>query len=434
MFRISKFEIRISRPLDVWTVARTDGYEKMKKISLVDIVKVFRSGPRAASTIAVDHVSLTIEPGEFFFLLGPSGCGKTTLLRIIAGLTAPSSGQVWLGDRDVTDLAVEQRNTAMVFQNYALWPHMTVQQNVEFGPRMRGAPAATRRRLAADNLARVEMESYAARKPNQLSGGQQQRVALARALAAQGDCLLLDEPLSNLDARLRLHMRHELRRLVKSTGITAVYVTHDQKEALSMADRVAVMDAGKVVQIGRPEEVYNRPATRFVADFLGEANFVEGRITGAAGGAGSGGPGGVRVETAVGKLLAANCAGREVGLNVLCCVRPERIELCGENRDAGGENRDANHFLPLDLGTDEERLERKMVSVPIFPIFPNGGASLQATVAESIYLGEMRQYLCDLPGGQRWKISVLAGADKAFPPGSAVTLRIAAQDVAILPA
>ena len=370
----------------------------MKRIRLENIVKVFRSGSRAASATAVDHVSLTIEPGEFFFLLGPSGCGKTTLLRIIAGLTAPSAGQVWLGESNVTDLPAQQRNTAMVFQNYALWPHMTVRQNVEFGPRMRGAPAATRRQLAADNLARVEMDPYAARKPNQLSGGQQQRVALARALAAQGGCLLLDEPLSNLDARLRLHMRHELRRLVKSTGATAVYVTHDQKEALSMADRIAVMNAGKVVQIGRPEEVYNRPATKFVADFLGEANFVPGRVSAPAGG-------GVRVETAVGELLAANCAGREIGRNVLCCVRPERILLSPASAPA-----DANHTAPADA------------------------AGLRATVAESVYLGEMRQYLCDLPGGQRWKISVLAGADKAIPPGSAVTLHVAAQDVAILPA
>ena len=383
----------------------------MKSIRLENIVKVFRGGPHAASVPAVDHVSLTIEPGEFFFLLGPSGCGKTTLLRIIAGLTAPSSGRVWLGESDVTGLAVERRNTAMVFQNYALWPHMTVRQNVEFGPKMRGSPAAARRQRAADNLARVEMDPYAARKPNQLSGGQQQRVALARALAAQGDCLLLDEPLSNLDARLRLHMRHELRRLVKSTGITAVYVTHDQKEALSMADRVAVMNAGKVVQIGRPEEVYNRPATKFVADFLGEANFVPGTIAGeaaagevTAGSAAAGAPGWVRVETPVGVLLAADESGRQIGQDVLCCVRPERIELCERSADARGGAAD------------------------------NDVASLQATVAESVYLGEMRQYLCDLPGGQRWKISVLAGADKAIPAGSAVTLRVAAQDVALLPA
>ncbi len=371
----------------------------MKRIRLENIVKVFGSGSKAAA-VAVDHVSLTIEPGEFFFLLGPSGCGKTTLLRIIAGLTDPTAGQVTLGDRNVTRLAVEQRNTALVFQNYALWPHMTVRQNVEFGPRMRGAPADTRRQRAADNLTRVEMTAYAARKPNQLSGGQQQRVALARALAAQPDCLLLDEPLSNLDARLRLHMRHELRHLVKSTGTTAVYVTHDQKEALSMADRMAVMNAGKVVQIGRPEEVYNRPATKFVADFLGEANFTPGKIaapapqTSAAPATAA-----VRVETPVGSLQAAASPGRGPGSDVLCCVRPERIELSDTPAQTSGDV-----------------------------------VSLQATVAESIYLGEIRQYLCDLPGRQRWKISVLAGSEKAIPAGTTVTLRIAARDVAILPA
>ena len=361
-------------------------------------MKVFGSGSKAAA-VAVDRVSLTIEPGEFFFLLGPSGCGKTTLLRIIAGLTDPTSGQVTLGERDVTRLAVEQRNTAMVFQNYALWPHMTVRQNVEFGPRMRGAPAAVRRQRAADNLTRVEMGDYAARKPNQLSGGQQQRVALARALAAQPDCLLLDEPLSNLDARLRLHMRHELRRLVKSTGTTAVYVTHDQKEALSMADRMAVMNDGKVVQTGRPEEVYNKPATKFVADFLGEANFTPGKIAAPAPQGAAAPAAAVRVETPVGNLLATDPARQGPGSDVLCCVRPERIELCDKPAQAGGDF-----------------------------------ASLQATVAESIYLGEMRQYLCDLPGRQRWKISVLTGAEKAIPAGTTVTLRIAAQDVAILPA
>ncbi len=371
----------------------------MKRIRLDNIVKVFGSGSKA-SAIAVDNVSLTIEPGEFFFLLGPSGCGKTTLLRIIAGLTDPTAGHVTLGDRDVTRLAVEQRNTALVFQNYALWPHMTVRQNVEFGPRMRGAPAATRKQRAADNLERVEMTDYADRKPNQLSGGQQQRIALARALAAQPDCLLLDEPLSNLDARLRLHMRHELRRLVKSTGTTAVYVTHDQKEALSMADRMAVMNDGKVVQIGRPEEVYNRPATKFVADFLGEANFTPGIIAAPSPqGADAPATAAVRVETPVGELLAAAPAGRGPGSDVLCCVRPERVRLT------------------------------------LQPARTDGNvAILQATVAESIYLGEMRQYLCDLPSRQQWKISVLAGSEKAIPAGTKVTLQIAAQDVAILPA
>ena len=289
----------------------------MTRILLNDITKLYGSG--AAETVAVKDVSLTIEPGEFFFLLGPSGCGKTTLLRIIAGLTVPTAGRVVLGDRDVTDDPVEKRHTAMVFQNYALWPHMTVQQNVEFGPKMQGAARSERRRRAAQKLELVEMGSLAARKPNQLSGGQQQRVALARALAAEPDCLLLDEPLSNLDARLRLHMRQELRGLVKQTGTTAVYVTHDQKEALSMADRIAVMDAGEVVQVGSPQEVYDRPGTRFVADFLGEANFLPGAVTGAGAG--------LAVLTAAGPLpLAGDCAVR-AGQQVVCCVRPERIRL-----------------------------------------------------------------------------------------------------------
>ena len=197
----------------------------MTTIRLERMSKVYRSGGQDVR--AVDDVSLRVESGEFFFLLGPSGCGKTTLLRIIAGLVEPTEGRLWFDKRDVTDLPTERRHTAMVFQNYALWPHMTVGRNVEFGPRMRGLPAARRRELVGANLRRVQMEGYASRKPNQLSGGQQQRVALARALAAGGDCLLLDEPLSNLDARLRLAMRDQLRQLVKQAGATAIYVTHD---------------------------------------------------------------------------------------------------------------------------------------------------------------------------------------------------------------
>jgi len=379
----------------------------MKRIVVQDILKVFGAGPQAAT--AVDHVTLSIEPGEFFFLLGPSGCGKTTLLRIIAGLAAPTSGRVLLGDRDVTDEPVESRNTAMVFQNYALWPHMTVQENVEFGPKMRGCGRAERRELAAGNLDRVEMSDLAARKPNQLSGGQQQRVALARALAAQPDCLLLDEPLSNLDARLRLHMRQHLRSLVKSTGTTGVYVTHDQKEALSMADRVAVMDRGRVVQIGRPEEVYDRPRSRFVADFLGEANFVDGKIVAADGVAG-------RVETPAGVLLVPAGCCPAVGTQVLCCVRPERIRIVpgapapatAAGQPAGGE--------------------------PSGPAEHVGVSKLPATVASAVYLGELRQYHCVLAGSVRWKASVLADGRPRLREGQAVTLEVGPDDVAVLPA
>ena len=363
----------------------------MKEITIQNVTKVFGAG-RAATT-AVDDVSLRVEPGELFFLLGPSGCGKTTLLRIIAGLTVPTAGRIRLGDRDVTDEPVERRNTALVFQNYALWPHMTVQDNVEFGPKMRGAGRAERRELARHNLARVEMGTLAARKPNQLSGGQQQRVALARALAARPDCLLLDEPLSNLDARLRLHMRQELRDLVKSTGTTAVYVTHDQKEALSMADRIAVMDTGRVAQLGQPEEVYNRPRTRFVADFLGEANFIDGRVVAAKGGR-------VEVDTPVGRLPAvAADPAPAVGGEVTCCVRPERIAL----HPAGPPAPEADR------------------------------AALPAAVRASVYLGELRQYVCELADGAQWKVSVLAGAHGPLPEGHPITLTLGPDDIAVLP-
>jgi len=192
----------------------------------IELQNITKTYPRQTG-LAVNDVSLTIASGELFFLLGPSGCGKTTLLRIIAGLLDATTGRVLFDGHDVSDTPPERRGTAMVFQNYALWPHMTVGQNVEFGPRMQRAPAADRRRRAAAALERVRMADFAGRKPNQLSGGQQQRVALARALAAGTQCLLLDEPLSNLDARLRLAMRTELRQLVKDAGITAVYVTHD---------------------------------------------------------------------------------------------------------------------------------------------------------------------------------------------------------------
>ncbi|HOD80594.1 MAG TPA: ABC transporter ATP-binding protein [Phycisphaerae bacterium] len=366
----------------------------MTDIRLDNITKVYAS---AGSLVrAVDEVSLSIASGEFFFLLGPSGCGKTTLLRIIAGLIEPDTGRVLLGQHDVTELSVEKRKTAMVFQSYALWPHMTVRQNVEFGPKMQGRDRIRRREIAQANLVRVQMEDYGSRKPNQLSGGQQQRVAVARALAAEGECLLLDEPLSNLDARLRLHMRGELRRLVKETGVTAVYVTHDQKEALSMADRVAVMNEGRIVQVGPPEEIYNRPANRFVADFLGEANFVSGKVVGLSD------SGLVKVETPVGTLLADPTAavvqaGR--GSAVTCCMRPERVQVLA----AGGPTPD-----------------REKSNV------------LAAKVDSSTYLGEMRQYVLKLGSSTHWKALMLAGHLGSLPSGQDVRLAVHSADVSLL--
>ncbi len=228
------------------------------------------------SHVALDSVSLRIEPGEIFFLLGPSGCGKTTLLRSIAGFYETDGGRILFDQEDITKVPPHKREVAMMFQNYALWPHLTVERNVAFGLEERKVPAPERKQRVAEALAAVHMEGYADRKIAQLSGGQQQRIALARALVVRPRALLLDEPLSNLDAKLRIEMREEIRRVCKQFGLTAVYVTHDQKEALSISDRMAILLHGRIAQIGSPEQVYRHPASRDVADFIGETNFLSG--------------------------------------------------------------------------------------------------------------------------------------------------------------
>ena len=288
----------------------------MVPITFTNLVKRF------GQTTAVDSINLQIPAGSLFFLLGPSGCGKTTLLRMLAGFSEPTSGQISFGDQDVTDLPANKRNCGMVFQSYALWPHMTVRQNVAFGLTIRkvAEPEMSQRVDAA--LESVQMSKYAERKPNQLSGGQQQRVALARALVIKPTVLLLDEPLSNLDAKLRLEMRSSIRQICKAAKITAVYVTHDQKEALSMADAMAVLRDGKLIQTGQPRAMYERPANRFVADFLGETNFVPATVLGVEGDT-------MTLETAAGKIRStkfptpAPANGKAVTLS----VRPEAIAV-----------------------------------------------------------------------------------------------------------
>jgi iron(III) transport system ATP-binding protein len=239
-------------------------------------ITISRLEKRFGKTVAVDKIDLVIPEGSLFFLLGPSGCGKTTLLRMIAGFTEPTAGEIRFGDKDVTYLAPEKRNCGMVFQSYALWPHMTVAQNVAFGLEVRGFSKDVIKKKVGEALEQVRMSHRATHKPNELSGGQQQRVALARAMVIEPSVLLLDEPLSNLDAKLRLEMRSQIREICKAAKITAVYVTHDQKEALSMADGMAVLLDGRLIQTGDPRTLYDKPISRFVADFLGETNFIGG--------------------------------------------------------------------------------------------------------------------------------------------------------------
>jgi iron(III) transport system ATP-binding protein len=281
---------------------------------------------RFGTVTALHGLDLAIAPGELFFLLGPSGCGKTTLLRSLAGFYVPEEGQIFFDDEDVTRLEPHKRNTGMMFQSYALWPHMTVAENVAFGLEERkiARPEITRR--VAEALESVQMGAYAARRPNELSGGQQQRVALARALVIRPRCLLLDEPLSNLDAKLRLEMRAEIRRVCKEFKLTTVYVTHDQKEALSIADRMAIMEAGRIRQVGTPREVYRRPACKLVANFIGETDFIPGAIVSSADGR-------AVVETACGKFegVPGDPSVRLlVGAKVTLSVRPECWTLSRE--------------------------------------------------------------------------------------------------------
>jgi len=278
--------------------------------------------------VALDRIGLTIGTGELFFLLGPSGCGKTTLLRHIAGFYQPDQGRILFDGKDVTRLPPHQRNTGMVFQNYALWPHLTVEKNVAFGLEERRLPRPEIDRRVAEALHVVRLDDLARRKIHEMSGGQQQRVALARALVVRPACLLLDEPLSNLDSKLRLEMRLEIRRICREFQLTSIYVTHDQQEALSIADRIAILNAGKLLQVGTPAEIYRHSRNRFVAEFIGEANFLTGHIARQ----------NELLEVTLGNrsLLVAvpHDLAASIGSPVTLCLRPEAIRIM-ENRPPG---------------------------------------------------------------------------------------------------
>jgi len=328
---------------------------------------------------AVRSVSLTVAEGELVSLLGPSGCGKTTTLRIIAGFETPTSGRLRIAGRDMTNVPVERRGLSMVFQNYALFPHLTVFENVAFGLRLRKLPRAEIIEKVKQALAQVGLAELGDRLPRRLSGGQQQRVSLARALVVNPSVLLLDEPLSNLDLKLREQLRDEIRRLQRSLGITAVYVTHDQGEAMAMSDRVAVMRAGRIEQIGTPRSIYEQPATAFVASFIGQCNLLGGRPT----------ADGTGFQTASGSLfrLAERCPAAAVQL----AIRPEML-----------------HF-----------------GQP-----PDGANGMAGTVREVVYLGESALVTVALSGGQEvltatWRI---ARGTEMPREGDSVALWVAAAD------
>lgn len=338
---------------------------------------------RFGATRVVENVSLTIEEGELFFLLGPSGCGKTTLLRLLAGFYQPDEGEIFFGERRMNDVPPNRRHAALVFQNYALWPHLSVFENVAYGLDVRGIRGAERETRVREALAVTRMQEYAERSPAQLSGGQQQRVALARALVIRPDVLLLDEPLSNLDAKLRLEMRDEIRRIHQQLRQTMVYVTHDQNEALSLADRIAVMNNGRVEQVGTPRELYREPRNRFVAGFIGEANFVDGTVTGSNGEH-------LHVRTAVGDLtVAARRRAFQPGQAVTCAVRPESVRA------------------------DELR------------------NPLSVTVREVVYLGSVEQYVLEMADGSRWK-AIESNPYRVRKIGETVTMGIHHKDVILL--
>jgi len=337
---------------------------------------------------AVCGIDLSVARGEFLTLLGPSGCGKTTTLRMVAGFEEPTSGTVHLHGKDITDQPPYFRPINTVFQHYALFPHLSVEENVAFGLRMRRVSGAERRTRVADALRAVALPGFERRRPQQLSGGQQQRVALARALVNRPEILLLDEPLGALDLKLRRQMQMELRQLHREVGISFLYVTHDQEEALAMSDRVAVMSAGRIEQIGSPREIYEQPASRFVADFIGETNLLEGRVAAAAGG---------KVQIRLGPhtlhALGQDCApGRMITLS----IRPERWVLLPREQDAG-----ENCFV--------------------------------GRVRESIYAGSLLRQVVELEGGIRVVVG-RAGRTPAELPGTLVTLGIDPSDVVVLPA
>jgi spermidine/putrescine transport system ATP-binding protein len=350
-------------------------------IKLEDLVKRFDQ------VVAVDGIDLDIPTGEFFSLLGPSGCGKTTTLRMIGGFERPDRGRILLDGRDMAQTPPHRRPVNTVFQNYALFPHLSVAENVAFGLRLQRAAREETGRRVGETLRLVRLEGYEERRPTQLSGGQQQRVALARALVLNPSVLLLDEPLGSLDAKLRKALQIELKSIQEEVGITFVYVTHDQEEALTMSDRIAVMSNGKVVQVGPPKEVYEAPATAYVADFLGVSNLMDAKAEGSSNG---------RCRVRLGEFsLVAGAGQTDASGDVKVVIRPERIQV--EDGRTDGENR------------------------------------IPGMVERTVYLGPTMQVIVQLPEGRVVQAMIPnRGEEHGFAQGAPVTLRLPPEDLRVL--
>lgn len=297
--------------------------KEKKGVRLEHISKIYQDPKTKKEFYAVKDTTLEIEPGTFVTLLGPSGCGKTTTLRMIAGFESPDEGEIYLGGEPINELTPNKRDTAMVFQSYALLPHYNVFDNVAYGLKIRKLPKQEIKEKVTNILKLVELEGMEERMTNQLSGGQQQRVALARALVLEPGVLLFDEPLSNLDAKLRVTMRTEIRKIQQQVGITAIYVTHDQSEAMSISDKIIIMSKGKVEQIGSPREIYYHPNSRFVADFIGEANFLDAKVLKTTGDK-------ARISVNGQEMEVNNFAGAKEGDTAALVLRPEAVSLSDE--------------------------------------------------------------------------------------------------------
>ncbi len=360
-------------------------------IRLAGLVKDF------GSVRAVNGVSIDVKAGEFLALLGPSGSGKTTILMTIAGFEQPTGGEVFIGDRAVTHVPAYKRNLGMVFQKYALFPHMTVAENIAFPLKMRRAPMLERAARVERALELVRLSGYGARKPSQLSGGQQQRVALARAIVYWPPVLLMDEPLGALDKKLRERMQLEIKHLQRTLGATVVYVTHDQEEALTMADRIAVLNEGRLEQIGPPEELYERPANSFVADFLGETNFLDGVLGTRAGDACTVALGG---ELMVQGAWAGGEAWREPDQLVRVAIRPERVAL-GRPRPASGDGHAGTVIETVYAGNSVACVVRLRSGVDVMARVPSGSGRSRWQVNDAVEVTWRPEDARVYPAGKR---------------------------------